>query len=390
MHIFHLVPNLDYGGLQEVVRGLALCQLRSGHTLTIGCWTNEGNHPESERELREAGARIVYLRRASDGSLFYDRLSLLSALKGYLGADNADILHVHNPFDYYFYGAIAARVVGGTAIVHTLHATIMFDSRARMAAGAKRLKVERTKAEFWIAAMLTNAQVSVCSEAEAVVRSKFFLPGKRFYVVENGLDLKPFLAVPSRPPRAEIVFGAVGRMSFEKNHRCLIEAFALAHRKEGNIRLRLLGGGPLEPNLKEQVRQLGLDKVVDFCGFSHEVARFLAGLDVFVLPSISEAMPLSLLEAIASGLPVVATAVGGVPRIVRSTGSGWVCQPRDSEALRAALELAIACQDRRKRGEQARQSVVQLYSAERMARDYERIYQEVCFVRRPIKIATSI
>lgn len=370
MRIFHLVPNLNYGGLQEVVRGLALCQRKAGHSVTIGCWTDKSNHPEAERDLEQAGVRVVHLRFATDR-----RISLFRRLKGHLGAKNADILHVHNPFGYYIYGATAARVAGGTKIVHTLHATLMFE-RVKGHNLRREMRLARRKADFWISAMLTDGLVSVCSEVETVLRSKFFLPGHKLFVVENGIDLARFLAVPARCLRDEIVFGAVGRMTSEKNHRALIEAFASARRRHGNIRLRLLGDGPREPELRELVRSLGLDDVVEFRGFSHDVAGFLAGLDVFALPSYSEGLPLTLLEAIASGLPVVATEVGGVPRIVHNTDSGWLCAPENVDALLGAMESAIASSDRRDRGERGRRLVEQ-YSAERMARDYERLYQRL-------------
>jgi len=378
MRIFHLVPDLNYGGLQEVVRRLALCQLRSGHSVSIGCWTNSSNHPEAERELEQAGARIVYLRRAADGTMSsFDRLSLLRMLKSNLGKQNADILHAHNPFDYYLYGAIAARLAGGTSIVQTLHATVMFDLTARRTAGAGRLKVARTKAKFRAAAMLTDKIVSVCSESQVILRSLFTLPDKKLCAIDNGIELAPFLAVAARPLRDEIVFGAVGRMSFEKNHRMLIDAFALVRRNHGNIRLRLLGSGPLEQTLREQALQHGLGDSVEFCGFSHDVAGFLASLDVFVLPSIGEALPLSLLEAIASGLPAVATKVGGVPRIVHTTDSGWLCEPQDTASLQAALESAIACSDRKNKGERAQHLVAEHYAAERMNRDYDLLYRQL-------------
>lgn len=377
MRIFHLVPDLNYGGLQEVVRSLAVCQLRSGHSVSIGCWTNSSNHPETERELEQAGARIVYLRRAPDGTLWFDRLSLLRILKSYLGRQNADILHVHNPFDYYLYGAIAARLAGETAIVQTLHATVMFDLPARRSAGAGRLKVARTKAKFLAAAMLTDKIVSVCPESQLILRRIFTLPSKKLCAIDNGIELAPFLAVPARPPGNEIVFGAVGRMSFEKNHRVLIDAFALLRRNHSNIRLRLLGSGPLEQKLRDQAVHHGLGDSVEFCGFSHDVSGFLAGLDVFVLASLSEALPLSLLEAIASGLPVVATKVGGVPRIVHNTDSGWLCEPQDTASLVAALESAIACPDRKNKGERARHLVAEHYAAERMHRDYDLLYRQL-------------
>lgn len=368
MRIFHLVPNLNYGGLQEVVRDLTLGQRRFGHSVAVGCWTNTSNHPETECDLERAGVDVVYLRRAADGGMSSGRMALFRRLQGYLGTGNADILHVHNSFGYYAYGAIAARVARGTAIVNTVHATVMFDHRRFGRKG---------RAAFWVAAMLSDGVVSVCSEVETVLRSKFVLPRKKLSVVENGIDMARFLAVPARCSREEVVFGTVGRMSPEKNHRVLIEAFALAHRKHVNARLRFLGNGRLEPDLKELVHSLGLDDVVEFCGFSHDVAGFLSGLDVFALPSSSEGLPLSLLEAIASGLPVVATKVGAVPRLVRTTGSGWLCPPGNIGALSEAMEAAISSSDRGQRGEQARRLLGEKYSAERMIRDYEEVYQKL-------------
>jgi glycosyltransferase involved in cell wall biosynthesis len=368
MRIFHLVPNLNYGGLQKIVRLLAVSQRQSGHSVTIGCWTNASNHPEAECELERAGGHVVYLRRATDGGMLSGRMILFSKLKGHLGARNADILHVHNPFGYYLYGAMAGRAAGGTKIVNTIHAIAMFD-HPRFG--------RRGRALFWTAAMLSDGLVSVCSEVDTFLRGRFVLPGNKLFVVDNGIDLAPFLAVPARQPRSEVVFGITGRMAPEKNHRVLIEAFALLRRNHSNVRLRLLGGGVLEPKLKEQVRNLGLDDAVEFCGFGHDVAGFLGGLDVYVLPSDFEALPLSLLEAIASGLPVVATAVGGVPQIVQNTDSGWLCEPDNADALLGGMESAIASLDFRERAERARHLVAEQYSAERMNRDYERVYQRL-------------
>ena len=368
MRIFHLVPNLNYGGLQKVVRLLALAQRQSGHSVTIGCWTNTSDHPEAERELERGGAHVVHLRRANDGGMLSGRMPLFRTLKPHLGAKSADILHVHNPFSYYLYGALAARAAGRTKIVNTIHATAMFD-HPRFG--------RRGSALFWTAAMLSHGLVSVCSEVDAFIRGRFRLAGVELFVVNNGIDLAPFLAVPARKPRDEVVFGVAGRMAPEKNHRVLIEAFALARRRHSRLRLRLLGAGRLEPELKQQVHNLGLSDSVEFCGFSHDVAGFLRELDIYVLPSDFEGLPLSLLEAIASGLPVVATAVDGVPKIVQNTGGGWLCPRNDAHALMAAMELAIASPDRGERVERSRRLVAEQYSAERMAGDYERVYQEL-------------
>ncbi len=365
MWIFHLVPNLNYGGLQKVVQLLALRQIQCGHSVTIGSWNNDNNHPEAERELESAGARIVYLRRGANGRMAHGRKYSLLKLKTYLGAANADILHVHNPFDYYIYGALAARIARRTKIVITIHATVMFDHPNFGRQG---------RLQFRIAAMLTHGLVSVCAESDAYLRKRFFLPGKKLFVVDNGIDMTPFLAVPDRRLRDEIVFGCAGRMSPEKNHRVLIEAFALARHKHCNVRLRLLGGGRLEEQLKERVHTLGLDDAVEFCGFSNDVPGFLGSVDIFILPSDFEALPLCLMEAIASGLPVVSTSVGGAPAIVRNTDGGWLCEPNNADAMLSAMELAITAKDRRDRTKRARTLVAELYSAERMAADYEAVY----------------
>jgi len=368
MRIFHLVPNLNYGGLQKVVQLLAVRQIQSGHSVTIGSWNNDNNHPETEDELHRAGVRVVYLRRGADGRLAHGRKYSLLKLKAYLGEANADILHVHNPFDYYIYGALAARLARRTRIVNTIHATVMFDHPGFGRKG---------RAQFRIAAMLTHGLVSVCAETDAYLRKRFFLPGKKFFVVDNGIDMTSFLEVPDRRPRDEFVFGCAGRMSPEKNHRILIEAFALARRKYTNIRLRLLGGGRLEQQLMERVRDLGLEDVIEFCGFSNDVPGFLGSLDVFVLPSNFEALPLCLMEAIAAGLPVVSTSVGGAPSIVKNTESGWLCQPNNADAMLTAMEMAISDPDRGARSKRARKLVAELYSVERMAAEYEAVYKTV-------------
>ncbi len=368
MRIFHLVPNLNYGGLQKVVELLAVRQVRAGHTVTIGCWTFWTNHPEAEAELEAQGVKVVYLRRGEDGGMSHGKRASLNMLKSYLGRGNADILHAHNPFGYLIYGALATRLAGTTKSLMTAHATVMFDNRKFG---------RRGRLEFWISCMLMDGVVSVCDEVKTFLQKRFPLPGRKMFVVDNGIDLSHFLAVPDRISGENIVFGTAGRMSPEKGHSVLIDAFALVHKKYANARLRLLGGGGQDVKLKQQVHDLGLEDVIEFCGFGNDVPGFLGTLDVYVLPSKSEAQPLGLMEAIASGLPVVATAVGGVPKIVQSTDSGWLCEPNDAEALFGAMELAIVNRDRGELTSRARKLASELYSARRMAADYEAVYERL-------------
>ena len=365
LRIFHLVPNLDFGGLQEIVRELCLWQRRAGHDVTIGCWTNASNNPAAEAQLEAAGVQILYLRRGPGGRQIGGKKYLFLKLKQHLGRGKADILHIHNPFFHFLYGALAARAAGSTKIIQTLHATVWLNGR------------KKWRPVFWTGAMLSHSVVSVCAEVEHIIRSRFILPANKFLVIENGIDLARFLAVPQRVSRSEIVLGTIGRMASEKNHRVLLRAFAQLLPQYPGIRLRLLGGGHLEPALKRLTAELGLDHAVEFCGFSNDTPGFLGSFDIFVLPSQSEAMPLTLLEAIASGLPVVATEVGNIPRIVAVTNSGWLCSPGDVDSLARALESAITCESRIEMGEQARAKVTEFFAAQRMSADYEKLYQRL-------------
>jgi glycosyltransferase involved in cell wall biosynthesis len=363
MRIAHLVPNLNFGGLQEVARGLVLGLKQRGHDVFVITWSGPSNHPEAEQALIKAGIPIEHLRWSP-----HTRLTSFRHLRRCLKAGNFDIFHVHNPFNYYLYGAVAARLVGVPKVVETLQATAMFDP-GRLGKWDKSL--------FWVAAVLSDRVVSCCAEVEAVLRRRFPLPARKLAVVDNGIDLSRFLAVPPRASRPEVVFGTVGRMTPVKNHRVLVEAFALARRKYSHIRLHLLGGGPLQPELQERVRELDLSHSVQFLGYSDNVPGFLAGLDVYVLCSNSEGLPLSLMEAIAAGLPVVSTEVGGAPGIVRRTDSGWLCPPNNPQALMAAMELAICYPERIERGERARRFAAESYSMALMTSHYEKLYESL-------------
>jgi len=358
VRIVHLAPNLNFGGLQEIVKTLALGQRALGHDVSVLCWEYPAKHPELEQALVAAGVSVAPTRQNDDG-----RVTSFRKLRALIAPEQVDVLHTHNPFENCLHGAVAGLLKRGTKVVNTLHVDYMFNRFSR-----------QEKVGYQAAILLSNRIVAVCDETGAGLRRRYRVPSRKLVTVENGIDTSRFLSMPLRQPRDEIVFGGVARMVDMKNHALLIEAFALARAEHPNIRLRLLGSGPLEPKLKELAAARGLDGAVEFGGFSHDVVEFLSGIDVFALPSKSEGLPLSLLEAIASGLPVVATDVGGVRKVVEKTGAGWVCASGDPEALKSAMGSAVEDAHRPDRAQRAREIVADYYSAERMTADYERVY----------------
>jgi glycosyltransferase involved in cell wall biosynthesis len=167
----------------------------------------------------------------------------------------------------------------------------------------------------------------------------------------------------------------VGRFAPPKNHALLIEAFARV-RTSAPLYLLLVGGGELENAVREQVAQLGLENRVRFLGIRADVADILRASDVFVLSSRWEGNPMSVMEAMAAGLPVVSTAVGGVPELVRDGETGLLVPSEDTGALAQAIQALVDNPARRQAmGAAARQHAVAHFDIRHTARGYEQLYE---------------
>jgi glycosyltransferase involved in cell wall biosynthesis len=361
VRIVHFLDRLTFGGLQTVVMDLAEAQRQAGHSVELALRNPKSNNPAAAERMAAAGVRLATPFRGLRRHWLMAPPTVIRSLADYIGQERFDVVHSHHPFSLHFVSP-ACRVAGAPH-VNTMHATAMIP---RMTAWEKVV--------YFAAAQMTDRTVSVHRESEAALRGFFPLPAEKLRVVENGIALGRYFGVPRRPARDVITFGAVGRMQPVKNHRLLIEAFAAAHARHPGIRLRILGGGPLEDELRQRASELGVGPSVELCPFRPDPWSFLAEVDVFCLSSDSEGLPMSLLEALASGLPVVSTSVGGVPDVVRKTDSGWLAPAGDVAGYAAALEAAITAPERAERGERARR-LVEAYSVARMAADYQRIYE---------------
>ncbi|MBI2822074.1 MAG: glycosyltransferase family 4 protein [Acidobacteria bacterium] len=173
---------------------------------------------------------------------------------------------------------------------------------------------------------------------ETLVRNG--IPRDRIDVVYEGVDVAELEAVDPRRlyPATELVIGCVAFLSREKGHAVLLEAFARLRRRRPATRLVLVGDGPQRPLLERQAAELGISGEVRFVGFQEEVASFLRGFDIFVLPSLSEGLSSSILAAMAVSLPVVASNVGGIPELVLPGTTGLLVPPGEARELAGALE----------------------------------------------------
>jgi glycosyltransferase involved in cell wall biosynthesis len=220
---------------------------------------------------------------------------------------------------------------------------------------------------------LTTTTICVAhGERSAGVRARTCRPD-RTVVIHNGVPLDR----PRRPPGPAVrpvTLLSVGRLRAPKDFVTLIRAFAAL--EPGTARLRIAGDGPDRAAVEAEIERLGLQGRVELLGTRDDIPELLAGADVFVLASDSEGLPMSVLEAMAAGLPVVASAVGGVPEAVRDGETGALVPPRDSAALAHAIGRIVADPALRDRlGEAGRRRVEREFSLERFEREHLELYR---------------
>ncbi|HEX3595282.1 MAG TPA: glycosyltransferase [Polyangiaceae bacterium] len=360
MVIAHILSSFDMGGQERVALDLARMQVAAGHDV-IAISLARGPEGSCAALFRNDGVRAdtVAKRFRVDPSLPF-------RLGRHLARSGVSIVHTHNPHAL-IYGAPAA-VIAGAAAVHTKHGMNPDTPR--------RLWLRRT------AGRLAGAHVAVTPALARVALKSGDCDGPRLHVVPNGVDLTRFK--PSRRARAQArlelgipgdawVVGTVGRLSPEKAQGLLVDAMAaqLGDRRQ----LVLVGDGPERAALTARIAATGKARHIHMTGARSDVQNMLAAFDAFALTSRTEGLPLVLLEAMAMGLPVVSTAVGGIPDLVEHRVTGFLLPSGD--VARLSRQLAMLANDytlSRQVGEAGRRQVLARYSLDRMANEYEALY----------------
>jgi glycosyltransferase involved in cell wall biosynthesis len=357
VRIVQLVEDLELGGLERLAVDLALAQKSAGHELLFYCLHGAGPLAAA---LAEAGIAVVPFGKAPGFSL---RTVLAMAKR--LRADRADVIHGHNP-GVHHYAALAARIAGVPVCVNTRHSVTT----------SKGLPYQERYFR-WVRPF-TGQVVFDCEYVRRGLEGKLGYPAEKCSVILNGIPLAPFLGHPASPGsrRPRFRFGTIGRLVPAKGHAILLDAFAIVSRSVPQAELSIYGYGDLEESLRAQIARLGFEGRARLEGRTHNSAETLQNLDVFVFSSVNEGLPLVILEAMAAGLPIVTTTVGGIPEVAQQE-SAWLCAPGSAEALAGAMLEAAACGDLRERGAIARKTASDSYGLEHMAARYEDLYRRL-------------
>lgn len=336
MNITHVVENLNRGGLERVVIELAKAQRAAGHDVQVVCLYDRGG---LAGELDAAGipVRAIGKRDGID-------LRALWRLRRAIGRHGTQVLHSHNSIPHY-YAVFATLGRRFRRVVNTRHGMGDINPSSR------REWLFRQSMRW------TDVAATVCEAARTRLAEIAAAPPEKLRAVPNGIHVERFRAAGhgSRarlvaglglPPGTHLV-GFVGRLNWAKDLTTLVRAFALVAARRDDVALVLVGDGEEREALAGEVARAGLGDRVRLLGDRSDVPDLLSGFDLFAMSSISEGYSIALLEACASGLPVVATDVGGNREIVRDGHHGLLVPARDPDALATALVALLADPERR-------------------------------------------
>ena len=362
LHVMHVVHSLHPGGMEfgvvRVVNGLDAMGIVSSICSTA----------PADPELKALVVRRVRIfelsrRPGNDPRLVWTLFRLMRK-------ERPDVVHTHG-WGTLLEGLVAARLAAVPFIVHGEHGTLQLKPYQR--------RLQRTA---W---GRVNRVLSVSSRlAERMSRETGF-PPDRIRTLPNGVDLSRFGRIGRGEARSALnlpadalIVGTVGRLVAVKDQASLLDAVATLRRRGLPVTTVIAGDGPLRGELERRAARLDIATHVCFLGHRTDVETVLAAMDVFVLPSVSEGMSNTILEAMAAGLPVVATRVGGADELVVAGETGLLVPPGSSEQLATALAAVLGDADlRRSMAGAARKRAASEFSLESSILAYKHLYEEL-------------
>ena len=357
LRIAMVIPAMNIGGMEVLVLALSKELRQRGHDVQIVC-TEEIGALESLIRATEIPVHVVPAPGVR--SIVWP-----SQLASHLRNSDFDIVHSHSGVAAK--AARAARLAETQGIVHTLH-------------GVQHPLNKIDLAMVLLGAYLTDVNVGCSEDTVEFYRRWMRGADSRVAFVKNGIDLDGFMSgdtgVDLRKefsiPDSAHVLGTVGRLDPVKNQVVLVDALRAL---DESWHLIMVGDGPLRGALEARATEHNIEGRVHFTGVRSVKTQVYKAFDVFALSSLSEAMPMTILEAFASRVPVVAPSVGGIPSLLENGLLGLIVAPGDSDALANAIHVSAVEQfETRQRVARAYQKLLTEHSASAMASAYEAVY----------------
>ncbi len=364
MKILHVVETLHVGGLERVVIDLAKEQIIRGAQCGIVCLFEKG---ALANEIEAEGIPVQTCSKNSGLDM-----AAIKRLARFIQDFQADVVHTHNVTCNY-YAAMALMNNAKVSLVNTRHGIGDMPRRKNWLYGLSLLR--------------TSCAVGVCDATSNMLRRQFPVFSRKIVTVRNGIVLEAYqecnktshlwLSKLMGLPEDSLLVAIVARLSAVKNHSMLFHAFQKVLEVVPTARLVVIGDGELRPALESEVRQMGIEEEIIFLGDRRDVPSLLSGVDVFALSSMEEGYSISLLEACASALPIVATDAGGNAEIVRHKENGLLVENGDAGSFAdSIIAILRSAGKRQKYGSNSRAWIEREGAVQGMCRRYEDIYIE--------------
>ena len=355
MKILQVIPYFCFGGAETMCENLTYALRDLGHEVVVASLFTQPT--EISRRMEAAGVSIRYLDKKPGLDV-----SMVPKLTKLIRKEQPDVVHTH--LNVIQYAVTAARLAGGVPCIHTVHNVAGAEAEGAVRGRINRFYYHRG----W------SVPIALSPEVRQTVTEFYGLTDVP--VIFNGVNLHSCIPKTDYGLKGTVSLLHIGRFDEQKNHVGLLQAFEKLLKSHPDCCLTLLGDGQLRPAMEAYARELGIDNAVRFLGNQADVHPFLHDADMFLLPSRFEGMPMTIIEAMGTGLPIVATRVGGVPDMLRDGESGLLtaCSPDD---ICSACERLIDSEDLREKLGRNALADSSRFSAETMALRYCEEYKRL-------------
>lgn len=354
--VFQIIPNLALAGAEIMLENLIFGLHNDDFEVSVVSLYNEQS--AITKRLEDQNISLYYLgkKKGIDIRMIYRLYTLFIKEK-------PDVVHTHR---YAMQYAIPAALMAKVPVkIHTIH------NIAKKEVG----KIQR-KLHCFFYRYCSVIPVAISPIVKHSVMIEYNMASYQVPMIYNGIDTKKCIQKREYVAKnGKVTIIHIGRFTEQKNHKELIESFKLVHDNKPDTVLKLIGAGKLEQNIRKKVKELNLDDCVEFLGLKSNVYPYLYNADIFVLPSLWEGMPITLIEAMGTGLPIVATEVGGIPDMIRNNETGLLVDANRDQISEALLKL-INTENLRERIGKAAIEASRQFSVEEMTNKYAKLYTE--------------
>ena len=352
MKILEIIPNFELAGAENMCCNLCCALKAQGHTpIAVSMYSVRTALTD---RMEKEGIKVIFLDK-KPGKDF----SMPGKIYRVIKEEKPDIIHVHLIIVY----CILACILKRPKIVQTIHTMAHKETKKRV-----------IRFNYLFIKLFGVTPVALSNAVKDSIVSTYHVKAENVPVIYNGIPLYRCLQKQYYAFSDTINIVHVGRFALPKNHINMLRAIKALHEKHPEVVLHMYGDGELRDEISAFITENGMADYALMHGKTDNVYPVLHDADIFILPSVYEGIPMTIIEAMGTGLPIVASAVGGIPDMIDDGKTGLLCTPEPDD-IAAKTEMFIADEDLRRSCGQAAVRAAERFSADEMAREYVKVFE---------------